>query len=135
MRPAPEALARGLIVALMACAVAAACARPDAGADVRVAWTIEPAPPSTGAATVAELTLKDEQQQPIRGARLQLEAHMSHPGMSPVTTPLAETGNGVYAGRLQFSMAGDWLLVVSGQLADGTRFTRQLEVPGVQPAG
>ena len=135
MRTAPEALARGLIVALLACAVAAACGRPDAGADVSVAWTIEPAPPSTGAATVAELTLKDERQQPIRGARLQLEAHMSHPGMSPVTTALAETGSGVYAGRLQFSMAGDWLLVVSGQLADGTRFTRQLEVPGVQPAG
>jgi hypothetical protein len=55
--------------------------------------------------------------------------------MTPVTTALTETRAGVYAGRLQFSMAGDWLLVVSGQLADGTRLTRQLEVPGVQPAG
>jgi hypothetical protein len=53
--------------------------------------------------------------------------------MVPVVVDAVESPGGTYVGRLQFSMAGDWLLVVSGSLADGTRVTEQLELPGVRP--
>jgi hypothetical protein len=118
-------------ILLVACA-AASCAR--AADAIAIAWSIEPAP-ATGAETVAGFTLEDEAGRPVRGARLRMDAHMSHPGMAPVTTTVTELGDGRYQGRIRFSMAGDWVLVVTGELPDGTRFTRQLEVAGVRPAG
>jgi hypothetical protein len=54
--------------------------------------------------------------------------------MAPVVADVSERGDGVYEARLQFSMAGDWMLVLTGELADGRRITKQLEVPGVAPA-
>lgn len=131
-----QAAARGFRLALVACALlAGAACRPDAQREVTVSWAIEPAPPVTGTETIAVITLQDEQKQPVRGAKLQLEAHMSHPGMAPVTSGMTERADGTYEGRLQLSMAGDWILVVTGELPDGRRITRQLELSGVRPAG
>lgn len=99
-----------------------------------VSWAIEPAPPVAGSDTVAVITLQDDRKQPVRGATLQLEGHMSHPGMAPVTSSVTDRGDGTYEGRLQFSMAGDWIVVVTGELPDGRRITRQLEIAGIRPA-
>jgi hypothetical protein len=99
-----------------------------------VAWDVEPVPPATGTETVARLTLRDDAGAPIPGARLRLEGHMSHPGMTPVVVSVSERGDGVYEARLQFTMAGDWTLVVAGELPDGSRVTRELEIAGVRPA-
>jgi hypothetical protein len=101
--------------------------------DVR--WTVQPPTATAGASTRTRIALHDDQQQPVHGARLQLEAHMSHPGMAPVVRRLTETDPGVYEADVQFSMAGDWVLVVTGTLADGRTITRQLPMPGVRPAG
>lgn len=59
---------------------------------------------------------------------------MAHPGMTPVVTEMTESGPGTYEARLAFSMAGDWQLVVTGTLSDGSRVTQQLELPDVRPA-
>ena len=83
---------------------------------------------------VATLTLRNKAQQPVLGARLHLEGHMSHPGMAPVTADLVERDGGIYETRLQFSMAGDWVLLVAGELPGGARLTRQIEITGVRPA-
>jgi hypothetical protein len=54
--------------------------------------------------------------------------------MTPVVVSVSERGDGVYEARLQFTMAGDWTLVVAGELPDGSRVTRELEIAGVRPA-
>jgi hypothetical protein len=128
---APQAVTRGLGVALVASIVAIGpgCRQPASG--ISVAWTLAPAPPVAGAETIARLTLEDERKQRLRGARLTLEAHMSHPGMTPVTADVIERGEGVYEARVRFSMAGDWTLVVTGDLADGTRMTEHVDIAGV----
>ena len=53
---------------------------------------------------------------PSTGARLRLEGLMSHPGMAPVVAEVVERGDGAYDAPLQFTMAGDWILFVTGQL-------------------
>lgn len=131
---APEALARRLTAGLLAfCCVAMACS--GRAGDVAVTWKIEPTPPITGSATIVRLSLQDRHGKPVQGAKLQLEAHMSHPGMAPVTGDVIERSQGDYEARVHLSMAGDWVFVVTGELADGSRITRNTRVPAVRPAG
>jgi hypothetical protein len=132
LRRAPEALTRDLIAALLAGAILIGCGRQAGERNVSVAWDIEPAPPVTGAETIARFTLEDAQRRRLRGARLQLDAHMSHPGMAPVVAAVAERADGTYEARLRLPMAGDWTLVVTGVLPDGSRITRQLELAATQ---
>jgi hypothetical protein len=59
---------------------------------------------------------------------------MSHPGMTAVDVPVIERANGVYDATLQFSMAGDWILLVSGSLENGTPLSHRIDVPNVRPS-
>jgi YtkA-like len=132
LRVAPEALARGVIAGLLACCCLPIACRAAAG-DVSVTWTIEPARPLTGSVAVVRFTLHNNRGQPLRGARLKLAAHMSHPGMAVVAADVLERGDGTYESRLELSMAGEWALVVTGELADGRRITNQTTVAVIDP--
>jgi len=131
---------------ILACSLAAGCAGTGCGVDfhwhsegdsgdaVSVTWTLDPSPPTVGTPVVARMTLRDLAQKPVIGARLRLEGLMSHPGMAPVVADVVERGNGVYDAPLQFTMAGDWILLVTGQLADGRQLKKRIEIAGVRPA-
>ncbi len=136
MRLGPRARARRLTVVLLACTLAFACGEreADTAPGVTLAWDLEPVPPTAGTHGIARLTLRDARQQPVTGARLRLEGHMSHPGMAPVVSTVAERGGGAYEAPVDFTMAGDWILVVTGDLPGIGRITRQIEVVGVRPA-
>ena len=130
---APEALARRLRAGVLAsCCLAATCS--NRAADITVGWTIDPMPPSAAATTSVRFTLADSQGARIAGAKLHLDAHMTHPGMTPVTSDVIEISNGAYQSTLRLSMAGDWVFVVSGELPDGRRITKDIQVPGVRQA-
>jgi hypothetical protein len=130
---APAALASRLTALLLAwCCVAIGCGRRTS--DVTVTWNIEPIPPVAGAATLVRVTVRYGDGTPARGAMLKLEGHMSHPGMTPVTAPVTERGDGAYDARLHLSMPGEWVFVVAGELADGSRVTRSVNVQSVRPA-
>jgi hypothetical protein len=133
LRVAPEALARRLRAGLLAsCCLAATCG--SLASDVTVAWTIDPMPPAAATTTIVRFTLADAQGVRIGGARLRLDAHMTHPGMAPVTSDVIETSGGTYESRVRLSMAGDWVFVVSGNLPNGRRITKEIRVPAVRPA-
>jgi YtkA-like protein len=124
--------------AVLTCAVLAAwiaACRSNPAAQITAEWMLDPSPPVANGDVVARVTLRDGARNPVLGAKLRLEGQMSHPGMAPVVADLQERDGGTYEGRVKLTMAGDWVLVVDGQLADGTRITRQLEVPGIRPAG
>ncbi len=135
VRVASRRRAVGLSLAVLACSLLLACNRQaEPGGDIAVAWVIEPAPPAANAPGLVRVTLRDAQQQLVRGGRLQLEGQMSHPGMAPVLAPLTEQADGTYQAPFQFTMAGDWVLVVTGELPGVGRISRQIEVAGVRPA-
>jgi hypothetical protein len=113
--------------------LAFACTR--GASEVRATWTLEPTQPSTDAPTVVRFVLERAEDTPVKGARLHLEAHMTHPGMAPLTGEVTERGDGVYESRVKFSMAGTWLLVISGELANGRRIVKQKEVTAAAPTG
>jgi hypothetical protein len=126
----PPALARVLIAVLLIAGLAIGCARDARRPDIDATWSVSSTPSAT-TESVARLTLVDAQRRPVTGAHLQLEAQMSHPGMPPLVAPFVEQGDGTYEAAVRFSMAGDWVLVASGQLSDGRRFSTAFGVAGV----
>jgi len=122
-RTVTKVLLRGAATAVLACWTVG-CGTP---APVAATWRLDPTSPASHEETRLQLTLRDTSGRPVRGARLRVEAHMSHPGMAPVLAEAREQADGVYAARLDLTMAGDWTLVASGELADGTVITRTLD--------
>ncbi len=58
---------------------------------------------------------------------------MAHPGMAPVFSDAHETSPGSYEAHVNFSMGGDWVLLLHVTLADGRKFDKQVDVKGVEP--
>ena len=89
-------------------------------------------PPTTDASAVAALRVTAADR-PVAGARLQVQGFMSHPGMAPVSAAVDERGNGLYDARFRFTMAGDWIIRVTGTAPDGRAIDQQLDAIAVRP--
>jgi hypothetical protein len=98
--------------------------------DVTVELSLEPSPPQIGVALVT-VTLHDAQGQPLAGAKVELEGNMSHAGMVPVLADASEVAPGHYEADLEFTMGGDWFILVRADLPDGRSMERKIDVPGV----
>jgi hypothetical protein len=99
---------------------------------VTIESEISPQPARVGPATIT-LKLTAAAAKRITSARIALEADMSHPGMSPVFAEAKEVEPGRYQGRIDFTMAGDWVILLHITLAGGQKLERQVDVKGVQP--
>jgi hypothetical protein len=119
-----------LLVVLIAAGLSSACRRPPLAAHVSLSWTLTPVPPVVGPARLT-LQATDASGQPVRAATLRVEGHMSHPGMAPVLSTARERGDGLYEADLQFTMRGDWILLVSGSVPGGGTLEQRIDVPGV----
>ena len=98
--------------------------------DVEMALRLIPDPPRIGTAVV-EVMLHDTLGQPITGAEMSLEGNMNHAGMVPVLVSASEVASGRYEAALEFTMGGDWFILVQATLPDGRVLNRQVAVPGV----
>jgi hypothetical protein len=101
----------------------------DAG--VKADLSLDPSPPVVGENKVS-LKLADADGKSLAGATVKLEGNMNHAGMKPSFADLKETSPGTYAGTLDFTMGGDWFVLVTGQTADGKRIEHKIDVKGVQ---
>ena len=104
----------------------------EAPPDVFIAHEIAPQPPVVGPATVT-LKVADEAGRAVTGAKIKVEGNMSHAGMAPVFAEAGEVAPGRYQAHLEFTMSGDWVLLLDLTLSDGRRLQRQVEVKGVRP--
>jgi hypothetical protein len=83
--------------------------------------------------TTVTLKLADRTSKPIAGARIVVEADMSHAGMSPHFADAKEAEAGRYQAQVEFQMAGDWVILLHITLPDGKKLERQFDVRGVRP--
>jgi len=88
---------------------------------------LRPDPPAVGQATLL-VRLSDQEGRPIEGATMSLRADMTHAGMAPVLEDAEEVGEGLYRVSFEWTMAGDWVITVSGTLEDGRTIRRELQV-------
>ncbi len=65
------------------------------------------------------LTLHDAAGRPVDGARVAIEANMSHAGMAPGHAEMTGGQTGAYRVPLQWTMIGDWYVDVRFTLPDG----------------
>ena len=101
-----------LLALLAACGPAVERAR-----DVDVQLSFAPAPHVGD--TTCTVTLAGPGGAPLVGATLEVEGNMNHAGMVPVFGDATETAPGVYQAPLEFTMGGDWFVIVRADLADG----------------
>jgi hypothetical protein len=92
-----------------------------------VTLIITPEQPVVGPSTLFA-GLKDPAGQPVDGARLEIEANMSHAGMVPVLASTTESHDGLYRVPLTWTMAGDWYVDVVFTLPDGSHVVRRYPV-------
>ena len=104
----------------------------DTSATVAIQHEILPQPARVGSATVT-LRLSDAASKPVTGAHINIEADMTHPGMTPGFADVKETGSGRYEAHLEFPMAGDWVILLHLTLPGGKKLERQFDVKGVRP--
>lgn len=112
--------------------VAAGCRRQASdAADVEVDLTLAPSPPMVGDADIS-LKIIDASGQPLKGADVRVEGNMNHAGMKPSFADLKEVEPGRYAGTLEFTMGGDWFLLINAKTPDGKTVDRKIDVKGVK---
>lgn len=122
-----------VLVLLAACfSVVCGCkAQQPVAPDWEFSVALEPSPPKVGPAQVS-ITLSDAQGKPIEGATVRVEGNMNHAGMKPSFADLSEKEPGKYVGTLDFTMGGDWFLLVTATDRSGTKAEHKFDVPGVQ---
>ena len=100
-------------------------------ADILVDLTLTPSPPVVGN-TQMSLKLATSDGTPVDGAEVRLEGNMNHAGMKPSFAELQEAEPGRYLGRLNFTMGGDWFILVTAKTPDGQTVQQKVDVPGVK---
>ncbi len=99
--------------------------------DVKLDWEIKPDPPTVGMATI-NIIMRDSTNQLITDADLRLEGNMSHPGMKPVLATAKEVKPGQYSAEIEFTMGGDWFILIESMLPDDRVVERQINISGVR---
>jgi hypothetical protein len=124
-----------LLVAAVACACAlsgVACRLTEPTPEFLVRHEISPNPPRVGPADVSLRLTDFLSAKPLSGARVTLEGNMTHAGMTPVFAEAKEAEPGSYRATLEFTMGGDWVVLVHAALPDGRNIERQFDVKGVR---
>jgi hypothetical protein len=124
----------GMCLTLIAWLIASGCRQEPTADDprsIQVVVQVHPAPPRVGPA-IATVILSDAGGNRIRDAAIQVEGDMNHAGMRPEFGTGREVEPGRYEAPLQFTMGGDWFLLVDAYLADGRKLRKKVDLPAVR---
>lgn len=125
-----------LSVALIGVLIAASACHQSAGgggaqgtpaAEITVQFAYEPDPAQVGE-SVLLISLRDPNDAPINNATVNVRGDMNHAGMQPVLAQLSAGQGGVYRIPFEWTMAGDWFVVVDVTLADGSTLSQRFDL-------
>lgn len=91
---------------------------PDA-ANITLGLSVAPNPPIVGESTLI-VSLHDADGQPIDDATINIRGDMNHAGMIPVLRESDRATDGDYLIPFEWTMGGDWFVVVTVTLSNGT---------------
>ena len=112
------------------CALLTACSGSSGSStSVHVELSFDPLP-AIGDSTCI-VAVHDASGAPLSGARIEIEGNMNHAGMVPVLATGTETSKGVYSAPFEFTMGGDWIVLLHIELADGRVVDEVFDVPAV----
>ena len=103
-----------------------------AAGTIQASVQFDPNPPTTHGPVKLKIVLSDSNGNALPLSEFAVEGDMNHAGMSPVFAQLHETAPGEYSGEIQFTMGGDWFLLLSGQLPGNTHIVKKVDVRGVK---
>jgi len=84
--------------------------------------------PATVGETTLQITLRDADGAPIDNAQLDIRGDMNEAGMLPVLRDASESINGVYRVPFEWTMTGDWFVIVTATLPDGITVEQQFDL-------
>jgi membrane fusion protein, copper/silver efflux system len=84
--------------------------------DLPLSFTTNPSPVHIGDNRI-QVTVTNQQGQPVSPAQVQLTFNMSMPGMRPATVPMTSRAEGTYEAMINLGMAGQWDLTILFQRA------------------
>jgi hypothetical protein len=120
-------------VALALSLLLAGCTAPaESAPDLQIELTLDPPQPVVGDVALS-LRVTGNDGKPLENAKLQVEGNMNHAGMKPSFAELSEQEPGVYSGTIDFTMGGDWFLLVTVTGPDGKVVEKKIAVAGVRP--
>jgi YtkA-like protein len=115
---------------LVAAAMGGACTRQPIAEEtsaVRISARLMPPQPTVGPATLS-VSLSGATAATLGNAKVGVVAHVTHPGMTPIVATVTQHGPDVYDAAVDFTMAGDWMLIAAVQLPDGRRLESRVPV-------
>ncbi len=131
---------RLVLLILMVAALASggvACRRGLSGSSAPAVVVVEVGPtqggpPVVGTPVPVTVIVQRNDGSPVEGAKVSLEATMTHAGMKPVFADATEVAPGKYKAAVEFTMGGDWIIIVRVTLSDGQTFEHTAQVRGVR---
>lgn len=107
------------------------CNRTDPTPAITVELQTTPQPPRVGRVSLA-LHVTGAATRPVSGAQIELEGDMTHAGMEPIFGHAKELQPGRYQSQMEFTMPGDWVMLLHIKLASGQQVEKQVELRGVR---
>ncbi|KPL86074.1 FixH family protein [Herpetosiphon geysericola] len=98
--------------------------------DPRLLMSLEQTPNAMGIQTIV-LVINDGST-PLDNAKVQIEATMTHAGMPSQIVQMQALGAGKYQASIDFSMLGEWVLIVNVTEANGAVMQRTLPAFNIQ---
>lgn len=98
--------------------------------DPRLTMSLEQTPSTMGVQTIV-LVINDGAT-PLDNAKVQIEATMTHAGMPSQIVQMQPLGAGKYQANIDFSMLGEWVLIVNVTEANGAVMQRTLPAFNIQ---
>ncbi len=95
-------------------------------AGVRMDLSVAPNPPAVGDASLV-ISIEDQDGQPISDADIAIRGDMNHAGMEPVLREASGGREGDYTVPFEWTMGGDWFVVVTATLPDGRVVEKQFD--------